>query len=126
MRTLEERAIEAAGWRRKDREDSEAEMKRAEDAVGAEHFKKVFGEDNSMPALEYVDMDYAGRKKYWLLMGKCPKCGRPTFSGHINDLADLGDQLIDFTPLTGHVCDTEVRSNAEQIVEHLRKILNLI
>jgi hypothetical protein len=56
------------------------------------------------------------------LLGRCPHCGRTVGSTPIADLAELGTQLIAFTPSSAHDCLPELlRDLVHGLVAALRQ-----
>jgi hypothetical protein len=64
----------------------------------------------------------AGPAETIALLGRCPQCGRTVGSAPIGDLADLGKQLIAFTPSSAHDCLPELlRDLVHALVAALRR-----
>ena len=57
------------------------------------------------------------------VLGRCPQCGRTVGSAPIGDLAELGKQLIAFTPAATHDCLPELlRDLVYALIAALRRV----
>ena len=85
---------------------AERQFQEAKDAEEA--FKRVFHVEPESVNVEAGTITHEGLTfRYWKtcenedrfeMQGKCPDCGEETWSGFIEDLADLGEQLVKFDP----------------------------
>jgi hypothetical protein len=132
MSDLHTRAIAAWAARRKDREDAMRPLAEQRAAALAALVARVL--DLAPEGVQPLPSPYAavavveglrfvaGPADTIALLDRCQHCGRTVGSASIGDLAELGTQLVAFTPGSTHDCLPELlRDLAHALVAALRQ-----
>lgn len=132
MTDLHTRALTAWAARRRDSEDAARPLAEERARALAALVAKVL--DVAPEAVRPLPSHYAavaaveglrfvaGPAETIALLGRCVQCGRTVGSAPIGDLADLGKQLIAFTPSSTHDCLPELlRDLLHALVAALRR-----
>jgi hypothetical protein len=118
MTNLHTRAVAAWAARRKDREDAARPLAEQRAQALAARVARVL--DLAPERVQPLPSPYAavavveglrfvaGPADTVALLGRCPHCGRTVGSAPIGDLAELGKQLLAFTPVSTHDCLPEL------------------